>query len=154
MADQQSGSQDFATIVGAIGDLFGGTLDVKGTTTGTATSETLATLSGEKRRRLELDPAAITRIIEEVLSGPEGLASIFAGEQTAGIFNSSVAAQAAGNLTAKLVGELAKLTAEEITTQEQEQTSRTIQEQRQTTRTTQEDEGILSGIGDFIKGIF
>jgi hypothetical protein len=100
--------------------------------------------------QLILDPAAITRIIEEVLSGPEGLASIFAGEQTAGIFDSSVAAQAAGNLTAKLVGELAKITGETVTSG----TSNTVAEQR----TEQEafssaetkDKGILGNLGDLV----
>lgn len=70
----------------------------------------------EKRTRLEIDDAAIEKIISDVLSGPEGLASIFAGEQTSGIFNSSVAAQAAGDLATKLIGEIAKLRAEEVST--------------------------------------
>jgi len=75
------------------------------------------TITTDKTRtqQLQLDDAAIERLIEDVLSGPGGLAEIFAGEQTAGIFGSTVAAQAAGDLTAKLVGELAKLTGETVT---------------------------------------
>ena len=157
MANGSSLQTSFGDIVGAIGSLFGTTSGTSGTSkmSGLATSLTEATanITGEERSRLELDPAAITRIIEEVLSGPEGLASIFAGEQTAGIFDSSVAAQAAGNLTAKLVGELAKLTAEEVATtdQTQTQTQLTTQEQESTTKVKSKakDEGVLSGIGDF-----
>ena len=66
--------------------------------------------TGLRTEQLKLDESAIQKIIEDVLSGPEGLANIFAGEQTAGIFSSSVAAQAAGDLAANLVGEIAKLT--------------------------------------------
>jgi hypothetical protein len=74
--------------------------------------------SGTERRtgavtqteQLKLDEEAVQKIIEDVLGGAGGLAEIFAGEQTAGIFDSSVAAQAAGDLTAKLTGEIAKLT--------------------------------------------
>lgn len=65
--------------------------------------------------KLNIEQEALDKIISDVLSGPEGLASIFAGEQTAGIFDSSVAAQAAGDLASKLVGEIAKLTAERET---------------------------------------
>ncbi len=66
--------------------------------------------SGTRTSQLELDDAAIKKIIEDVLGSESGLASIFGGEQTAGIFDSSVAAQASGDLAANLVGELAKLT--------------------------------------------
>lgn len=65
---------------------------------------------GIQTEQLKLDEAAIQKIIEDVLGGPQGLASIFQGEQTAGIFDSTVAAQAAGDLAANLVGEIAKLT--------------------------------------------
>lgn len=61
--------------------------------------------------RLQIDEAGIQKIIDDVLGGAGGLADIFAGEQTAGVFDSSVAAQAAGDLAANLVGEIAKLTA-------------------------------------------
>jgi len=66
--------------------------------------------TGLRTEQLILDDVAIQKIIEDVLGGPQGLAQIFAGEQTAGIFDSSVAAQAAGDLAANLVGEIAKLT--------------------------------------------
>ncbi|PHQ81738.1 MAG: hypothetical protein COB66_01315 [Coxiella sp. (in: Bacteria)] len=70
------------------------------------------------REKLNIDQAGIDKLIGDVLGGADGLASIFGGEQTAGIFSSSVSAQAAGDLATKLVGELAVLTAERVTTQD------------------------------------
>jgi hypothetical protein len=75
--------------------------------------------SGTETRQLELDQLAIEKIIADVLGGPQGLASIFGGEQTAGIFNSSVSAQASGDIVANLVGEIAKLTGKEVVTSEE-----------------------------------
>lgn len=67
--------------------------------------------------QLKLEQEGIDRIIENILSGPEGLAAIFQGEQTAGIFGSTVSAQAAGNLVANIVGEIAKITGETVTSE-------------------------------------
>jgi len=89
---------------------FGGSKD-KTSSSGTSQSSK----QGTQSKQLKLDQAAIEKIIADVLGGPQGLASIFGGEQTAGIFNSSVAAQSSGDLVANLVGELAKLTGEEVT---------------------------------------
>ena len=78
--------------------------------------ETATSLSqAKKTEQLKLDPLAVQKIIQDVLGGAEGLAEIFAGEQNAGIFNSSVAAQASGDLATKLIGEIAKLTGEKST---------------------------------------
>ena len=71
-----------------------------------------STVIGQSTDRLKISQQAIDKIIADVLGGADGLASRFQGEQTAGIYSSSVAAQAAGDLTANLVGEIAKLTAE------------------------------------------
>lgn len=95
--------------------------------------------------RVKLDEEAIQSIIEEVLGGSSGLASIFAGEQTAGIFDSSVAAQSAGDLASKLIGELARITAE--------RESETISEDSLAATSTQrsESEGLFERFG-FAKG--
>ena len=124
-------------VVDILGDLFGGTVS----TTGTGKSATSRTAT--QRERLNISQEAINKIIEDVLGGAGGLAEIFAGEQTAGIFDSSVAAEAAGDLATKLAGEIAKLTAEKEITQVAAE--ETVSEQKQEER----DEGILSGIGDF-----
>lgn len=87
------------------------------------TSDTTSSLT--QSSQTILDDEAIQQLIADVLGGADGLASIFAGEQVAGIFDSSVAAQAAGDLASKLVGELAKLTAETVTSQETDTRART-----------------------------
>lgn len=123
----------FSSVVGTIGDIFGGTISEAGTVTSEA--------KGLTRESLEISDEAIEKIIADVLGGAEGLASIFSTEQTAGIFDSTVAAQAAGDLTSKIIGEIAKLRAVKTTETEQAGT--------QVTEKDVEDEGILSGIGDF-----
>ena len=124
-------------VVGIFGDLFG----TSQSTSGSGTTKSSATSRTEEQ--LELDTVAIQRIIEEVLGGTQGLAQIFSSEQQAGIFDSSVAAQASGNIAAQIVGELAKLTGKRVSVSEQEGT------QEQTSTQKAEDDGILSGIGDF-----
>ena len=74
--------------------------------------------ASKKTEQLSLDQAAIEKLISDVLGGSEGLGSIFGGEQDTGLFNSSVANQAAGDLAANLIGELAKLTGKTTTEQE------------------------------------
>lgn len=113
-------------------------------TGGSGTSSTTGTTTSSER--LVLDQAAILKTIQDILGGAEGLASIFAGEQTAGIFNSSVANQAAGDLASKIVGELAKLTAERVTTAESSQ--------EQTTKTKGEKKGLLDEVGDAVSDVF
>ena len=77
--------------------------------------------SGTQTESLEISDEAVDQIIADVLGGTDGLASIFSGEQNAGIFNSSVSAQAAGDLSAKLVGEIAKLRAKKVTQTDSEE---------------------------------
>lgn len=106
-----------------------------GTSSGSAASRELKLLSdigittgsGVQTERYNLDQNAIDKMIQDVLGGADGLASIFSGEKNAGIFDSSVAAQAAGNLAANLVGELAKLTSERVATSRE--TSKNKQDQ-------------------------
>lgn len=90
-----------------------------GTTESGRLEETISGLTTSSSQ-LKLDEAGVQRIIEDILSGPGGLASIFQGEQTAGIFNSTVSAQAAGDLSAKLAGEIAKITGETVTSEQED----------------------------------
>ncbi len=120
-------------VVNILGDLFGGTISESGIKKSEA--------RGTTRESLEISDEAIEKIIADVLGGAEGLASIFAGEQTAGIFSSTVSAQAAGDLASKLAGEIAKLRA--VKTTEVEQAGIQITEKKE------RDEGLLSGIGEF-----
>lgn len=88
-------------------------MSIGGKTSAKTTGENkVAKQKGKTTEKLNLNQDAINKIIEDLLGGTDGLASIFSGEQTAGIFDSTVAAQQAGNFTADVVGELAKLTAE------------------------------------------
>lgn len=154
MAHAESGGGGTAnlitSLIGASESLLGGT--TKGKSKSQATSLTTSTQESltSGTEQLILDPAAITRIIEEVLSGPEGLASIFAGENIAGIFNSTVAAQAAGNLTAKLVGELAKLTGETVTGGTAVTTAEQLVEQQQQSQTETTEKGLIKRLGDIV----
>jgi hypothetical protein len=140
-----SSASDFSTIVSAVGDLFGGT--VKGNQKINSTQETLATREGETRSRLELDEEAISKIILDTLGSAQGLGSIFMQEQGSGLYNSTVSANAAGDLVSRLVGEIAKLTAEEVSTINQTDRQETTGEQR--IQSKQKDKGVLGGIGDF-----
>ena len=115
-------SGGFSDLLQGVETLFGTTNTVAGSQSGSSFSEAEANISGEARDRLEISDEAIDKIVNDILSGPEGLASIFAGEQNAGIFDSSVAAQAAGDLTAKISGEIAKLRAERVQTEDRRQT--------------------------------
>ena len=150
MADPfEAFSGGFTDLLGGIETLFGS--ETSGSSSGTAksVSEATAEISGEARDRLEISDEAIDKIVSDILSGPEGLASIFAGEQAAGVFNTSVAAQAAGDLTAKITGEIAKLRAERVQTEKREQTQTQTVEQEQATQTKQKKKGLLNKIFGF-----
>jgi hypothetical protein len=131
-----------AAVVGIAGDLFG----TSGKESGKSStfSELNATTTGETRERLEISDEAIDKIIGDVLGGVDGLASIFAGEQNAGIYNSSVANQAAGDLTANIVGEIAKLRAEKVGTVEK--TTNQVENAQTASSSKNSGGGILSGL--------
>jgi hypothetical protein len=114
-------------------------------------SDSTASLSGENRKSLEISDVAINKIVADILSGPDGLAAIFGGEQNAGIFNSSVSAQAAGDLTANIVGEIAKLRAVEVETQEQTETKSEVQTEEKSVKSKEkkESEGLFDKLNPF-----
>ena len=91
------------------------------------TEATDSITAGTRTEQLKLDQKAIDKIISDVLGSESGLASIFGGEQGVGIYNSSSAAQASGDLVTNLVGELAKITGKNVieTDEEQNVTGRT-----------------------------
>lgn len=132
---------DTGALLSGIGSILGPAADFMDSLFGDTTRGTTSTnsnTSGTQTERLKLSEDALNAIIRDVLGGADGLASLFSGEKVAGIFNSSVAAQAAGDLASKLVGELAKLTAERETTAKTETA--------QSTGTTQKNQGILENI--------
>ncbi len=113
---------------------------------GSSRSEVEASLSGENRDRLDISDEAVDKIVTDILKGPDGLASIFAGEQNAGVFNSSVSAQAAGDLTAKISGEIAKLRAERVQTENRTQVQTESTEQEQQTKQKDSNDGLIRQI--------
>ena len=130
--------------------LFGSSTKTSGSGTNSRSNQgsTTSTAKGESSKQLELDEEAISKIIQDVLGGAEGLASIFGGEQASGLFNSSVSAQASGDIASKLVGELAKLTAKEVSSDSQsgEQVVDTRQVDISNTSQTSKSGGILSSL--------
>lgn len=101
-----------------------------------STVNTGRTLTGGTTEQLQIDDIAVQKIIQDVLGGADGLASIFAGEQNAGVFNSSVSAQAAGDLATRLAGEIAKLTAKRVTTKDEEELQQKRTRQRESSIAT------------------
>ncbi len=95
--------------------------------------------SGVTKEYTNLSPEALDRIIQQVLGGVDGISSIFGAEQSAGLYNSSVAAQASGDLIAQLVGEIAKLTAPKVTEFVNSEST------KQSTKQTDKKKGLLEG---------
>lgn len=67
-------------------------------------------------QELDISEEAIMGIIQKVLGSEQGLASIFNEEQLTGLYNTTSAKQAAGDLTTKLASEIAQLQAKQKTT--------------------------------------
>lgn len=126
-----SGAQDLESLTNVGKSLFGEGSSSSGATTGSTRTRQVEST--------DIDQEGIDKIIADVLGGADGLAAIFAGEQSAGIFNSSVSAQAAGDLATKLAGEIAKLTAKKTTDSEIDQEG--------TSDSEEEVEGLLDTIG-------
>lgn len=130
------GFSNFAT---GLETLFGSSTDISGT------GATKGTTKGTQTEQLNVDQQAITKIINDILGGPQGLASIFSDQNVSGLYGSTVSKQAAGDLVSKLAGEIAKLTAKKTTTTDQATNQSTTQNQ------TQDKGGALSGIGSTIE---
>jgi len=94
-------------VTGSLIDIFGSSQSQSGTQSGTS--------SGTTTEQLAIDPAGVNKIIQDILSSKDGLASIFSEEQLTGLYNSTGAKSATGNLLANLAGEIAKLTAKKTT---------------------------------------
>lgn len=100
----------FGDITGALGDLFGQQSGQEEIKTGTEVK------AGTVTEGLDISDEGVSKIISDLLSSEQGLASIFSEENVAGIYDSSVAKQASGDLMANIAGEIAKLKAKKVTT--------------------------------------
>lgn len=129
----------FSDITGALGDLFGTSQSGKQTTSESGTSKTTESY--------KLDQNALDKIIKDVLSSENGLADIFSEENISGLYDSTVAKEAAGDLVAKIIGEVAKLQATK--------TTNTVSTSAGTTKSKGgNDGGLLGGIVSSIGGAF
>lgn len=97
--------------------------------------------SGIRTQQTVLDQKAVEKIISDVLGSESGLAGIFGGEQGIGVYNSTAAAQASGDLVTNLVGELAKLTSKTITTDEEDSSTTSRADERNYTYTAEAHAG-------------
>ena len=124
-----AGSASFANIGAGVSGIGGGIASGFGaleTLFGSSTSSSQSgTTKGTVTEQLEIDEEGIQKILQDILGGTQGLASIFSEEQVAGLYSGSVAAQASGDLLTKLAGEIAKLTAKKTQTADTTTTSKT-----------------------------
>lgn len=125
-----AGAGGFSDLVGGLTGIFGGSETVSGSGT---TEKTGVTTERLQFKRGDLE-AIVGRALKE-----GGIADIFSEEKVAGIFDSSVKAQAAGDLIAQITGELAKLSGE--------RRGSVTSTDKTTTEQTQESGGLLGAIG-------
>lgn len=138
-------------LTNALGDLFG--TSGSSATSGTGTSQSTSTESGTFVEQLDISDAGVQQILQDMLASEEGLASIFSEENVAGIFDSSVSAQASGSLLTKLAGEIAKLTAAK--TQTIGKTAETTGASTEQSTSSQKKDGLLDDVkGALTFGIF
>lgn len=78
------------------------------------TSKTTGTRKGTTTKYLDIEQAGLEKIVADILGSEQGLAQVFGSEGASGLYSSTVSKQAAGDLTTKLAGELAKLTAKDV----------------------------------------
>lgn len=96
-----------------------GAFDPGGNTRTTGTERTRG--RSRSSQGLEISDEAVERIIQQTLGGAGGLADIFSGASASGLYNSSSANLEAGDFTANVVGEIARLRARDVTEDEFEE---------------------------------
>lgn len=87
---------------------------------------------------LDISDEAVDKIVADILGSEQGIADIFSKENVAGLYDTTVAAQASGDLVANLAGEIAKLRAV----------------QRETRDLTREQIGVTEGEKSTDDGLF
>ena len=85
-------------------------INVGGNLLGSNSTQTTTT-SGTSSQQVVLDEAGFNKIIYDILSSDQGLASLATGENLSGGYGSSTKAQLSQDLVIKAAGELAKITA-------------------------------------------
>lgn len=128
----------FTDAVGALKGIFGSS----GGTSGTGNSSGTSKLSGTSTSFLEIGQNAIDKIVADLLGTANGVKDIFSQEKVAGIFDSSTAQGLAGDLASKVVGEITKLLAKQVSTQDATETNTSVSKQEAKTK----DEGLIGGL--------
>ena len=104
------------------GDLLTGLGNIFTTAFGSGPTKQFQRGSGTEKgtvtRQLEIEEEGVQKILQDILGSEQGLASIFSEESVAGLFDTTVSKQAAGDLLANLAGEIAKLQAKEVETRD------------------------------------
>lgn len=151
MGGLESGGSAFQSFTGGLQDLFGSGSSMQGSGQSHQKGQARTSFNQHNRgsKRLQISDEAIQKIIQDMLSETDGgLAAIFGGEKASGLYNSSVAAEEAGDLAAKILGEVGKLRATEkyddrtSGAQAQNQVNLTRQEQTQDV----DQQGLLDGL--------
>lgn len=126
------------TFMSSFGDAAGGALGtglvgslLPSTTTTTASGSSSANASSSTKKVLSQD--AINKLIYDVASADQGFASLATGENLSGGYAASTKALLAQDFMVKLVGELANVTAETKTTQEQATTQQSTSKSKKKT---------------------
>jgi len=174
MGEQSEGGEGgfsfFRDITGAFGDILGSDTSskikgnsnsvIKGTNTTQSKETTSKSGFTDSFEQLQLEAEAVYKIIQDTLEGTGGLADIFAGERSSGLYNSSAALNASGDLVARIIGEIAKITGKKVTKgktgEEGSKELDVIEEINQTTSTTStqtqdnKDGGLIGSIGNLV----
>ena len=74
--------------------------------------------SGTTKSKLNIDQAGLDKIVQDILGSEQGLAQLVQGQNTAGLYGSSTNTLMAQQFVTDIAGELAKLTAETVQTNE------------------------------------
>ncbi len=110
-------ASNFGSMLGSATSLAQAFIPSKQTTTATSSK------SGTSTVQRVLSDEAVNKLIYDVLSSDQGLASLASGENLSGGFNSSAKTLQTQDFITKLIGELAVATAPQVTTSEEEATS-------------------------------
>jgi len=123
---------------------------------GSESSSAITKTKGEGEKlvvdQLVLEEEAIDKIMKDILGQADGgIADILSQENISGIFDTSVAAQASGDLVSKLTGEIAKLTGKQVTATTEKSTKKVTEDE-----VTDSMASLLAdveGIGDLIADV-
>lgn len=132
------GSSFGSGLGGALGTAIGGIIPSSSSTT----SSGMSSSTGTTQKRLSQQ--AIDKLVYDVLSADAGLASLATGENMSGAYGSSAKSQLAQDFATKLIGELANVTAETVTTGNTVQSSKSKTKKGTVICTELHRQGLLS----------